>query len=101
MLARDLEADLLAIVTDARGVFVDWGTPAARLVSQAHPDALAALPFPAGSMGPKVEAACAFARQSAGTAVIGALQELPAILAGTGGTRISAAFAGIQYAPSE
>ena len=46
-------------------------------------------------MGPKVEAACAFARAHRGkVAAIGALEDLPAILAGTAGTRISTDFAG-------
>ncbi len=98
VLARDVEADRLVIVTDAAGVFVDWGTPLQRQVVTAHPDAISALTFPAGSMGPKVEAACAFARQSGGVAAIGALEDLPAILAGTAGTRIATSFEGLTYA---
>jgi carbamate kinase len=99
VLARDVGADSMVIVTDATGVFVDWGTPEQRQIDTAHPDAIAALSFPAGSMGPKVEAACAFARQSGGVAAIGALEDLPAILAGTAGTRIAAHFDGITYRP--
>ena len=99
VLARDVGADRLVIVTDAAGVFVDWGTPQQRQIVTAHPDAISALAFPAGSMGPKVEAACTFARQSGGgVAAIGALEDLPAILAGTAGTRISTAFDSISYA---
>ena len=99
VLARDVGADSMVIVTDAAGVFVDWGTPEQRQIDTAHPDAIAPLSFPAGSMGPKVEAACAFARQSGGVAAIGALEDLPAILAGTAGTRIAAHFDGITYRP--
>ena len=99
VLARDVGADSMVIVTDAAGVFVDWGTPEQRQIDTAHPDAIASLSFPAGSMGPKVEAACAFARQSGGVAAIGALEDLPAILAGTAGTRIAAHFDGITYHP--
>ncbi len=93
VLAKDLDADLLVIATDAEAVFLDWGTPAERGIATASPDALAAYEFPAGSMGPKVEAACDFARSRPGrTAAIGALQDLPGILAGTAGTRISTDF---------
>jgi carbamate kinase len=98
VLANDLRADRLVIVTDAPGVFVEWGTPAQRLITQAHPDALDRLSFPAGSMGPKVEAACAFARQSGAVAAIGALADLSAILDGRAGTRVSTSADGIEYA---
>ncbi len=97
VLARDLDADRLVIVTDAPGVLTDWRTPRQRLVRQAHPDALAELQLPAGSMGPKVEAACAFVRQSGGVAVIGALSDLPALLAGTSGTTVSMTARGLSY----
>jgi carbamate kinase len=98
VLAHDLNADRLVIVTDAPGVFVDWGTSAQRLITQAHPDALDRLAFPAGSMGPKVEAACAFARESGAVAAIGALGDLPAILAGRAGTRVSTGVDQTEYA---
>jgi carbamate kinase len=90
LLAENLEADLLVIATDADAVYLDWATPYQRSVATISPDALEQFDFAAGSMGPKVEAAAGFARSSAGkTAVIGALTDLPAILAGTAGTRIS------------
>jgi carbamate kinase len=98
VLARDVAADSLVIVTDAAGVFVDWGMPKARMIVAAHPDALAAVDFAAGSMGPKVEAACTFARQSGGVAAIGSLDDLAAILTGTAGTRISTSFSGVAFA---
>ncbi len=97
VLAHDVGADLLVILTDASAVFVDWGTPSQRSVLAAHPDALAALNFPAGSMGPKVEAACAFARQSGKDALIGALPDLTELLAGGAGTRVSTSVEGIIY----
>lgn len=89
VLARDVGADLLVIATDVSGVYLDWGTPAQRLITAAHPDDLAALHFPAGSMGPKVEAAIEFARLGEGRAsVIGPLEDLAAMLEGRAGTRI-------------
>jgi len=90
VLAQDLHADLLVIATDADAVYLDWGTPNQRAIKEAHPDKITAFDFPAGSMGPKVEAAAQFARSAPGaTAVIGALEDLPAILAGDSGTRIN------------
>jgi carbamate kinase len=89
VLAQDLHADLLVIATDVDAVYLDWGTPSQRAVVRAHPDALDPGLFPAGSMGPKVEAAAQFARASGRTAVIGSLDQLSSILAGDGGTRLS------------
>jgi carbamate kinase len=88
VLAENLHADLLVIATDVEAVYLDWGTPKQRAVETAHPDALDPGLFPAGSMGPKVEAAAQFARNTGNAAVIGSLEQLPAMLAGEGGTRI-------------
>jgi carbamate kinase len=96
VLATDLSADLLVIATDVDGVYLDWGTPQQRRVVAAHPDALDPGLFPAGSMGPKVEAAADFARASGRTAVIGSLEQLSSILAGHGGTRISVQAEGME-----
>jgi carbamate kinase len=96
VLARDLSADLLVIATDVDAVYLDWGTPQQRAVVSAHPDALDPRLFPAGSMGPKVEAAAQFARASGKPAVIGSLDQLSSILAGDGGTRISVQAEGME-----
>jgi carbamate kinase len=90
VLAKDLEADMLIIATDAPAVALDWGTPQQRNIKEATPDQLEAYDFPAGSMGPKVEAAADFARARPGAvAVIGALVDLPQIIAGEAGTRVT------------
>lgn len=89
VLALDLGADRLVIVTDVAAVVEDWGQPGARPIAAIHPDALEAISFPAGSMGPKVAAACLFARTGKGDAVIGALDDLPALLTGDAGTLVS------------
>lgn len=90
VLAKDLDAELLVIATDADAVYLDWGTPEQKAIKQASPDAIEAYDFPAGSMGPKVEAAADFARSSPGSAaVIGALEDLTEIIAGTKGTRVT------------
>jgi carbamate kinase len=96
VLARDIEADMLIIATDADAVYVNWGTPEQKAIAAAHPDALEAMDFPAGSMGPKVDAACEFARLGK-TAVIGALETITGILAGESGTRVSLDVDGVQY----
>ena len=97
LLAEQLDADLLVIATDVAAAFVDWGLPTQKAIAQAHPDALALLPFAAGSMGPKVQAACEFARHTGKAAVIGALGDIEGIVQGTAGTRVSVAVEGIQY----
>jgi len=97
LLARQLESDLLVIATDVSAAFVDWGKPNQKAIVQAHPDELEKLGFAAGSMGPKIEAACEFARQTGKVAVIGSLADIEAIVQGKAGTRISTARPGIVY----
>ena len=88
LLARELGADLLVMLTDADAVFADWGKPTQRAIRRATPDALAAMSFAAGSMGPKVDAACRFVRATGKRAAIGALDDLTRIIAGEAGTTI-------------
>ena len=88
LLARGIEADCLVIVTDVKAVFLDWGTPAQRAVGKVTPEALASHAFAAGSMGPKVAAACEFVRATGKRTVIGSLDEIEAMLAGTAGTQV-------------
>lgn len=88
VLARELQADLFVMATDADAVYVDWGTPRQRAVASACPQALDKYEFAAGSMGPKVEAATNFVRHSGNRAAIGALDQLDALLAGTSGTTV-------------
>ena len=47
--------------TDVVGVYLGWGSPEQRRLGQVTPEELAGYEFPAGSMGPKVEAATRFA----------------------------------------
>ena len=55
--------------------------------------------FATGSMLPKVTAACDFARATNKPAVIGALADIDAMLAGTAGTRVSTEANGVEFAP--
>ncbi|MGI9414643.1 MAG: carbamate kinase [Hyphomicrobiales bacterium] len=97
LLARDLEADLFIMATDADAVYVDWGTPDQKGIKRASPDAMRDYTFPAGSMGPKVEAACQFAERTGNAAAIGALADLPAIVAGEAGTTVSGTATGVEW----
>ncbi|WP_455425850.1 carbamate kinase [Dryocola sp. LX212] len=88
LLARQIEADALLILTDADAVYFDWGTPAQRPISHITPQELDGMKFDAGSMGPKVAACSRFVARCHGIAGIGALEDGPAILAGEKGSLI-------------
>ena len=90
LLARELDADLFVMLTDVDAVYMDWGTPAQKAILRSSPAALANVPFAAGSMGPKVEAACRFAAATGKSAAIGSLADLARIIAGAAGTTIVA-----------
>ena len=90
VLARDVGADVLLLLTDADAVYLDWGTPEQRAIKRATVDQLAGFGFAAGSMGPKVDAARRFVSEGSGEAIIGSLARLDDILDGTSGTRIVA-----------
>ena len=94
LLARDLAADALVILTDVAAVEDGYGTPQARPIHRATPQELLARPFPAGSMGPKVEAACRFVEATGGMAAIGRLDDAEALLAGKAGTIVAPADTG-------
>jgi carbamate kinase len=96
VLAKDLGADLLVIATDVDAVYLDWGKPTQAAVAAASPDTLVAQGFAAGSMGPKVEAAARFARETGAPAIIGALGDLSAMLDGHAGTRVDVHVEGLQ-----
>jgi carbamate kinase len=86
LLARDLGADALVILTDVAHVETGYGTDAARPIGRTTPAALRALKFPAGSMGPKVEAACRFVEATGKPAMIGRLDDAADLVRGTRGT---------------
>jgi carbamate kinase len=90
-LAITLKADRLLVLTDVPAVIRGYGTPDAQPIKAIDAGALAAMTFPAGSMGPKVEACIRFVRASGQSAAIGALTDAADILAGRAGTTITAA----------
>ena len=97
LLAKGLDADMFVMLTDVANVFVEFGTENQKAIRAAHPDALEALNFAAGSMGPKVLGACQFVRETGHRSAIGRLSELTAIMTGEAGTLISNEVDGIEY----
>ncbi len=93
ILAHQLEAEVLMILTNVDAVFEGWGTSAARpirrlTVTQAEA-LIAAGELDEGGMRPKVEAATDFARAGRGRAIIARLSDGPAALRGDTGTTIT------------
>lgn len=65
-----------------------FGTPTAHTLGPVRLEGLVSSRFPAGSMGPKVAAAVAFAAETGRPAAIGKLADAMAIIRGERGTRI-------------
>jgi len=86
LLARLIGAEALVILTDVAAVELGHGTADARPIGHTTAAALRSLEFPAGSMGPKVEAACRFVEATGGTAAIGSLKDAELLLARKVGT---------------
>jgi carbamate kinase len=101
LLARDLHADALLIVTDVDAVYADWGTPEQRAIRRATPDALAVTEFAAGSMGPKVRAACSFVEETGGLAAIGSISDAGALLRGEAGTIVTLDASGLEVGAAQ
>ncbi|KXF75705.1 carbamate kinase [Paramesorhizobium deserti] len=89
LLARNLGADALVMLTDVDAVYQNWGEPGQKAIGEISPDEIDAEDFPAGSMRPKIEAACNFALVTGGMAGIGALQDALGILERRAGTVIA------------
>ena len=89
LLAIQLRADWLLMLTDVDAIYENWGTDRAKALHQITPHQLSDHRFADGSMGPKVMAACRFATETGKQAGIGALKDASAILAGTAGTVVS------------
>ncbi|NPC96565.1 carbamate kinase [Nocardioides sp. zg-DK7169] len=89
VLAEALDADALMVLTDVPAVMKDFGTPDQAPIHRETPPGLRAVTYAAGSMGPKVEAACRFVEVTGGMAAIGSLDEASAILDGKSGTIVT------------
>jgi carbamate kinase len=89
LLAKELHADVFAMLTDVDAVYVDYRKPTQRALRTISPAELAGYAFPAGSMGPKVESACDFAQATGNTAIIGSLSNVAGLVSGAAGTRVT------------
>ena len=88
LLAQALRADVLLMLTDVEAVFRNWGGPDQAPIGAITPEALEEMDFAAGSMGPKITAACDFVRTGGKLAGIGRLQDARAIVEGRAGTQV-------------
>ncbi|MET8763158.1 carbamate kinase [Lentzea sp. NPDC004782] len=87
-LAIALKADRLLLLTDVPAVMTDFGTPDAEPLHHLDLAELEDLTFPAGSMGPKIEACRRFVEATGSRAAIGALADAEAIVRGVAGTTV-------------
>jgi carbamate kinase len=90
LLARRLDADLLVMLTDVNAVHLGWGSDDDRPLRTVSAAELREFEFAAGSMGPKVEAACRFVEATGRRAAIGSLKDAVEIVAGGAGTQVCA-----------
>ncbi len=89
LLAQQIDADALLLLTDVAAVQDGYGTPGAKSIDQATVAELRARSFPAGSMGPKIEAVCRFVERTGKMAAIGQLADAQALLDRKAGTVIT------------
>lgn len=86
LLASELGADALLLLTDVDAAYRDWGTPDAAAIGSISAQAMRRIGFAAGSMGPKVNAACRFVEAGGTLAAIGRMDRAEALLEGRCGT---------------
>ncbi|CAM3850855.1 carbamate kinase [Vibrio aquimaris] len=89
LLAKQLHADALLILTDTDAVYHDWGKSSQRALRNTTPSELSQYQFEQGSMGPKIQASCEFIKQGGKVVGIGALEDGLRILQGLAGTSIT------------
>jgi carbamate kinase len=90
LLAQELEADLLVIATDVDSIYVNFKQPDQKRLGRTSVSELKGYldQFPAGSMGPKVQAAIGFVEATGKRAAIGSLADIEKIVAGDAGTNV-------------
>ncbi|MBZ9706199.1 carbamate kinase [Mesorhizobium sp. ESP7-2] len=86
LLARQLKADMLLLLTDVDAVYADYGTATARALRRLATTEISGRDFAAGSMGPKVAAAIEFVDATGKPAAIGQLDDAVQIVEGERGT---------------
>jgi carbamate kinase len=94
VLAQEIKADIFVIASDVEGAGVNWGKADQRMLRQVPlaemEDYVQQGQFPAGSMGPKVEAMMQFFKATGKRGVICALRDIEKAIAGEAGTEITA-----------
>jgi carbamate kinase len=92
LLASNLGVEVFMISTDTQYVYLDYGKQTQRalgtVTAQELEKHMAAGQFPAGSMGPKIEAALGFLRNGGREVVITSYEYLQETVRGTAGTHI-------------
>jgi carbamate kinase len=86
LLARQLKADMLLMLTDVDAVYAGFGTPDARALRNVGATELSGQDFPAGSMGPKINAASEFVQATGNPSAIGRLEDAAEIVKRRQGT---------------
>ncbi len=100
LLAHQLGADALLLLTDVEAAYAGWGTPHQKPIHEAMPEQLRKLAFAPGSMKPKIEAACRFVEAGGKIAGIGRLEDATAILEGVLGTIVRPGGISLDFMPN-
>ncbi len=94
LIAREVKVDLFIILTNIERVYLDFGKPSQKPIEAMTAEQariyLQEGQFPAGSMGPKIEAAVEYIRAGGREVLITSASHLKAALLGRSGTRITA-----------
>ena len=92
VLAQEIKADIFVIASDVEGAGINWGKPDQKMLRKVP---LAEMykyvkegQFPAGSMGPKVDAVMQFTQATGNRGVICQLKDIEKAIAGEAGTEI-------------
>lgn len=92
VLAREINADIFVVASDVEGAAIDWGKPDQRILRKVAvseiKEYVEAGHFPAGSMGPKVDAVIEFVESSGSRGIICGLNDIQKAVEGVAGTEI-------------
>jgi carbamate kinase len=92
VLAQEIRADIFVIATDTQGAAVHWGKPEQKIFGKVSLSELERYVkeghFPAGSMGPKVQAIIEFFKVTGNRGIICQLEDIPKAIKGEAGTEI-------------
>jgi len=101
LLAREIGASALLLLTDVDAAYVAWGTNFKQPIRETMPEALRKMSFAPGSMKPKIEAACRFVETGGGFAGIGLLEDAASILEGSRGTVVRKSGVSLDFIPRQ